>query len=137
MVTPTVDARMLRWYRGGAGDNLRRQSYGRKKGTDNAGQGRIFRAGSREIPKGQTRQTVQDIEVRYDNYEPNRPDLDLGTGDLLDDRGDPPRGKHSESSADGCRRPAKVEKKRKEGIVFNHLMEAAGALDLEKTSACS
>jgi hypothetical protein len=67
--------------------------YWTQKGNDNAGQGRIFRAGL-EIPKGQTPANRRDIEVLYDNLpEPIDLDLDLANRVIYwTDRGDPPRG---------------------------------------------
>ncbi len=67
--------------------------YWTQKGNDNAGEGRIFRAGL-EIPKGQTPANRRDIEVLFDNLpEPIDLDLDLGNRIMYwTDRGDPPRG---------------------------------------------
>ncbi len=68
--------------------------YWTQKGNDNAGEGRIFRAGL-EIPKGQTPANRRDIEVLFDNLpEPIDLDLDLGNRIMYwTDRGDPPREK--------------------------------------------
>ena len=103
--------------------------YWTQKGNDNAGEGRIFRAGL-EIPKGQTAANRKDIEVLYDNL-PEPIDLDLDLGNRLiywTDRGDPPRGNTVNRAAMDA-----VPGKRKEPeIVFNHLMEGIGlSLDLE------
>src|ERR1700689_868730 len=58
-------------------DVERGQLYWTQKGPDNAGQGRIFRAGI-EIPKGQDPQNRKDIELLYDGLpEPIDLDLDL------------------------------------------------------------
>jgi len=67
--------------------------YWTQKGSDNAGQGRIFRA-SLEIPKGQTPANRNDIELLYANLpEPIDLDLDIANRMLYwTDRGDPPRG---------------------------------------------
>jgi DNA-binding beta-propeller fold protein YncE len=102
--------------------------YWTQKGDDNAGQGRIFRAGL-EIPKGQTPANRKDIEVLYDKL-PEPIDLDLDLGNRLiywTDRGDPPRGNTVNRAAMDA-----VSGKRKEPeIVFNHLMEGIGlSLDL-------
>src|SRR5246500_2627548 len=67
--------------------------YWTQKGSDNAGEGRIFRA-NLEIPKGQTPANRNDIELLYENLpEPIDLDLDLANRTLYwTDRGDPPRG---------------------------------------------
>src|ERR1700751_3648817 len=103
--------------------------YWTQKGNENAGQGRIFRAGL-EIPKGQTPANRQDIEVLYDNLpEPIDLDLDLGNRVIYwTDRGDPPRGNTVnrapiDATPGNCKEPE---------IVFNHLLEGIGlSLDLE------
>jgi DNA-binding beta-propeller fold protein YncE len=103
--------------------------YWTQKGNDNAGQGRIFRAGL-EIPKGQTPANRQDIEVLYDNLpEPIDLDLDLGNRVIYwTDRGDPPRGNTVNRAPMD---PAPGTRKQPE-IVFNHLLEGIGlSLDLE------
>src|SRR6266849_4994504 len=108
-----LDAR--NWCVGIAVDAQGGKFYWTQKGSDNAGQGRIFRA-ALEIPKGQTPANRKDIEVLYDNL-PEPIDLDLDLGNRLiywTDRGDPPPGKRKEPE-----------------IVFNHLMEGIGlSLDL-------
>src|SRR6201993_2332500 len=67
--------------------------YWTQKGSDNAGEGRIFRA-NLEIPQGQTPANRKDIELLYAGLpEPIDPDLDLATRTIYwTDRGDPPRG---------------------------------------------
>src|SRR5260370_19174113 len=67
--------------------------YWTQKGSDNAGQGRIFRAGI-DIPVGQTPSMRKDIELLYDALpEPIDLDLDLANRIMYwTDRGDPPRG---------------------------------------------
>jgi DNA-binding beta-propeller fold protein YncE len=100
-----------------------------QKGPDNAGKGRICRAGI-EVPAGQTASNRTDIEVLYDALpEPIDLDLDLNNRVMYwTDRGDPPRGNTvnrapMDSDADG--RPAPE-------IVLTHLMEGIGiALDLK------
>jgi sugar lactone lactonase YvrE len=102
--------------------------YWTQKGNDNAGQGRIFRAGL-EIPKGQTPANRQDIEVLYDNLpEPIDLDLDLHNRVIYwTDRGDPPRG----NTVNRAPMDAAPGKRKEPEIVFNHLMEGIGlALDL-------
>lgn len=100
--------------------------YWTQKGNDNAGEGRIFRAGL-EIPKGQTPANRQDIEVLYSNLpEPIDLDLDLGNRVIYwTDRGDPPRGNTVN------RAPMDPAPGTQPEIVFNHLMEGIGlSLDL-------
>ena len=66
---------------------------GRRKGPDNAGKGRIFRA-KIDIPKRETAANRTDIELLYDGL-PEPIDLELDRKNRLiywTDRGDPPRG---------------------------------------------
>jgi DNA-binding beta-propeller fold protein YncE len=103
--------------------------YWTQKGPDNAGKGRLFRAGI-EIPKGQTASNRADIDVLYDGLpEPIDLDLDLNNRVMYwTDRGDPPRGNtvnRAPMDSDAKGRPAPE-------IVFTHLMEGIGiALDLK------
>ena len=103
--------------------------YWTQKGPDNAGRGRIFRAGI-EIPTGQTASNRADIEVLYDGLpEPIDLDLDLNNRVMYwTDRGDPPRGNtvnRAPMDSDAKGRPAPE-------IVFSHLMEGIGiALDVK------
>jgi DNA-binding beta-propeller fold protein YncE len=103
--------------------------YWTQKGPDNAGEGRIFRAGI-EIPTGQTASNRADIEVLYDGLpEPIDLELDLNNRVMYwTDRGDPPRGNtvnRAPMDAAAKGRPAPE-------IVFTHLMEGIGiALDLK------
>jgi DNA-binding beta-propeller fold protein YncE len=102
--------------------------YWTQKGNDNAGEGRIFRAGL-EIPRGQTPANRQDIEVLYDNLpEPIDLDLDLGNRVIYwTDRGDPPRG----NTVNRAPMDEASGKRKEPEIVFNHLMEGIGlSLDL-------
>jgi hypothetical protein len=67
--------------------------YRTQKGSDNAGQGRIFRA-NLETPSGQSSAHRSDIEVLFDRL-PEPIDLELDPGNRMiywTDRGDPPRG---------------------------------------------
>lgn len=103
--------------------------YWTQKGPDNAGQGRIFRAGI-DIPKGQTPSTRNDIELVYDTLpEPIDLDLDLTNRTMYwTDRGDPPRGntvnRAPMDSGPGARKDPE--------IIYNHLMEGIGlVLDLK------
>ena len=122
-----LDAR--NWCVGIAVDVNGGKLYWTQKGNDNAGQGRIFRAGL-EIPKGQTAANRKDIEVLHDNLpEPIDLDLDLGNRVIYwTDRGDPPRG----NTVNRAPMDATPGKRRGPEIVFNHLMEGIGlSLDLE------
>src|SRR5690348_2056582 len=124
---PGPDAR--KWCVGIAVDAAGGKFYWTQKGNDNAGQGRIFRAGL-EIPKGQTPANRQDIEVLYDNLpEPIDLDLDLGNRVIYwTDRGDPPRG----NTVNRAPMDAASGKRKEPEIIFNHLMEGIGlSLDLE------
>ena len=104
--------------------------YWTQKGSDNAGEGRIFRA-NLEIPKGQTPANRKDIELLYENLpEPIDLELDLANRTLYwTDRGDPPSGNTvNRAPMDPARRNGKKEPK----IVFDHLEEGIGiALDLK------
>ena len=122
-----LDAR--NWCVGIAVDVNGGKFYWTQKGNDNAGQGRIFRAGL-EIAKGQTPANRQDIEVLYDNLpEPIDLDLDLHNRVIYwTDRGDPPRG----NTVNRAPMDAPAGKRQEPEIVFNHLMEGIGlSLDLE------
>jgi hypothetical protein len=113
------------WCVGIALDVDRGHVYWTQKGSDNAGQGRIFRAGL-EIPAGQTPSTRKDIELLYDGLpEPIDLDLDLTSRTMYwTDRGDPPRGNTVNR--------APMDSRKDPGIVFSHLMEGIGlALDLK------
>jgi DNA-binding beta-propeller fold protein YncE len=104
--------------------------YWTQKGSDNAGEGRIFRA-NLEIPKGQTPANRKDIELLYENLpEPIDLELDLANRTLYwTDRGDPPSGNTvNRAPMDPARRNGKKEPE----IVFDHLEEGIGiALDLK------
>jgi DNA-binding beta-propeller fold protein YncE len=103
--------------------------YWTQKGPDNAGKGRIFRAGI-EIPTGRAASSRADIEVLYDGLpEPIDLELDLNNRVMYwTDRGDPPRGNtvnRAPMDSDAQARPDPE-------IVFTHLMEGIGiALDLK------
>ena len=102
--------------------------YWTQKGSDNAGEGRIFRT-NLEIPKGQTSANRKDIELLYENLpEPIDLELDLANRTMYwTDRGDPPRGNTVN------RAPMDSDNGKKEPqIILNHLMEGIGiALDLK------
>src|SRR6266849_8434468 len=113
------------WCVGIALDIDRGHVYWTHKGPDNAGQGRICRAGI-DIPVGQTPSTREDIELLYDALpEPIDLDLDLANRTMYwTDRGDPPRGNTVNR--------ATMDSRKDQEIVFNHLMEGIGlALDLK------
>jgi DNA-binding beta-propeller fold protein YncE len=117
-----------KWCVGMAVDVNSGKLYWTQKGNDNAGQGRIFRAGV-EIPKGQTPANRKDIEVLYDNLpEPIDLDLDLGNRVIYwTDRGDPPRG----NTVNRAPMDAAAGKRKEPEIIFDHLMEGIGlSLDL-------
>ena len=124
---PGPDA--TKWCVGVAVDVDGGKVYWTQKGPDNAGKGRMFRAGI-EIPTGQTASNRADIEVLYDGLpEPIDLDLDLNNRVMYwTDRGDPPRGNtvnRAPMDSDAKGRPAPE-------IVFTHLMEGIGiALDLK------
>jgi hypothetical protein len=118
-----------KWCVGIALDTERRHIYWTQKGSDNAGEGRIFRAGM-DIPKGQTPSTRKDIETLYDSLpEPIDLDLDLNNRIMYwTDRGDPPRG----NTVNRAPMDVKPGARKDPEIVFNHLMEGIGlALDLK------
>jgi hypothetical protein len=120
---PGRDAK--KWCVGITLDAKRRQIYWTQKGPDNAGEGKICRAGV-EIPKGETAATRSDIEVFFDRLpEPIDLELDLENRVLYwTDRGDPPRG-NTVNRASVDAKPEAPE------IVFDHLMEGIGiALDI-------
>ena len=73
-----------KWCVGVAIDIDRDHVYWTQKGGDNAGKGRLFRAGI-EIPTGQTASDRADIELLYDGLpEPIDLELDLNSRHLLD-----------------------------------------------------
>jgi DNA-binding beta-propeller fold protein YncE len=124
---PGPDA--TKWCVGVAVDVDGGKVYWTQKGADNAGRGRMFRAGI-DVPTGQTASNRADIEVLYDGLpEPIDLDLDLNNRVMYwTDRGDPPRGNtvnRAPMDSDAKGRPAPE-------IVFSHLMEGIGiALDLK------
>ena len=104
--------------------------YWTQKGSDNAGEGRIFRA-NLEIPKGQSAANRKDIELLYDGLpEPIDLELDLANRTMYwTDRGDPPRGNTVNRAPMD---PSQGNGKREPVVIFDHLMEGIGiALDLK------
>jgi hypothetical protein len=122
---PGRDAR--KWCVGITVDPKRRQIYWTQKGPDNAGEGKICRAGI-EIPKGETAANRSDIKVFVDRL-PEPIDLELDVEHRVlywTDRGDPPRG-NTVNRAPVDAKPEAPE------IVFDHLMEGIGiALDVSE-----
>ncbi len=118
-----------RWCVGVAIDVDGGKVYWTQKGPDNAGKGRICRAGI-DVPTGQTASNRADIEVLYDGLpEPIDLDLDLNNRVMYwTDRGDPPRGNtvnRAPMDSDANGRPAPE-------TVLTHLMEGIGiALDFK------
>ena len=115
-----------KWCVGVALDHAKGQIYWTQKGSDNAGEGRIFRGGI-DIPAGQTAASRSDIEVWHDGL-PEPIDLEFdaaGRRLYWTDRGDPPRGNTvNRASVDGPSNPQSE-------ILVDHLMEAIGlALDI-------
>ena len=120
---------LTRWCVGIALDLDRNQIYWTQKGADNAGQGRIFRAGI-DIPAGESPSNRSDIEVLYNGL-PEPIDLEIDHVKRIlywTDRGDPPLGNtvnRAPLDAAANARPAPE-------IVFRNLMEGIGiALDRE------
>jgi hypothetical protein len=104
--------------------------YWTQKGSDNAGEGRIFRA-NLEIPKGQTPSNRTDIEILYEGLpEPIDLELDLANRTMYwTDRGDPPRGNTVNRAPMD---PSQGNGEKDPVIIFDHLMEGIGiALDLK------
>ena len=120
---------LRKWCVGIAVDAAGGKFYWTQKGSDNAGQGRVFRANI-ELPAGQTPANRRDIELLYDNLpEPIDLDIDPTTRTLYwTDRGDPPRGNTVNRAPMD---PTPGNRKDPE-IVFSNLMEGIGlALDLK------
>ncbi|THD79292.1 MAG: 3-hydroxyacyl-CoA dehydrogenase [Phenylobacterium sp.] len=115
-----------RWCVGIAIDPQAGEIYWTQKGSDNAGVGRILRAGI-ELPPGQTAANRSDVEVWIDRL-PEPIDLEIDHEQRLlywTDRGDPPNGNTvNRASLDSPPGKARPE------IVLTHLMEGIGlALD--------
>jgi hypothetical protein len=120
---------LTKWCVGIAVDPDRGHIYWTHKGPDNAGVGRLCRAGI-DIPEGQSATARTDIDVLYDGL-PEPIDIELDHKNRLiywTDRGDPPRGNtvnRAPMDAGPKGRPAPE-------ILFTHLMEGIGiALDLK------
>jgi DNA-binding beta-propeller fold protein YncE len=117
-----------RWCVGIAVDPQGGKIYWTQKGPDNAGQGRIFRAGI-DIPAGETPATRTDIELLFADL-PEPIDLDLDHMNRMlywTDRGDPPRG----NTVNRASMDTQPNTHAKSEILVTHLMEGIGlALDL-------
>jgi DNA-binding beta-propeller fold protein YncE len=116
-----------RWCVGIAIDPERRQIYWTQKGGDNAGVGRILRAGI-DIPKGETAINRGDVEVFFNGLpEPIDLEIDLEHRILYwTDRGNPPSG-NTVNRAPIDAKPAQNVPE----IVVSDLMEGIGiALDV-------
>jgi hypothetical protein len=115
-----------KWCVGVTLDHAKGQIYWTQKGADNAGQGRILRAGI-DIPAGQTAANRQDIEIWLDGLpEPIDLEFDASSRRMYwTDRGDPPLGNTlNRALVDGASDAAPE-------ILVDHLMEAIGvALDV-------
>jgi len=115
-----------KWCVGVALDHARRQIFWTQKGPDNAGLGKILRAGI-EVPPGETAAGRSDIEVWCDGL-PEPIDLEFDPrGRVLywTDRGDPPAGNTVNRAGVDAPAPRAPE------ILIRHLMEGIGlALDL-------
>ena len=115
-----------KWCVGIAIDHDGGKIYWTQKGSDNANEGRIFRANI-DIPKGETAANRGDIEVFFDKLpEPIDLDLDLAKRMIYwTDRGNPPKG-NSVSRAP-IDKPGKDQE-----ILVSDLMEGIGlTLDLK------
>jgi DNA-binding beta-propeller fold protein YncE len=123
---PGRDAK--KWCVGIAVDHDGGKVYWTQKGSDNSGDGRIFRA-NLELQKGQNPAKRTDIELFFDKLpEPIDLDLDLKKRTIYwTDRGNPPKGNTvSRASMD---KADKAGKRRK--ILVSDLMEGIGlSLDL-------
>lgn len=121
---------LTRWCVGIALDAEDRKIYWTQKGRDNAGEGRIFRAGF-DLPAGETPETRTDIELFFANL-PEPIDLDIDpTNRMLywTDRGDPPRGNTVNCASMDSPANSQVQSQ----ILITHLMEGIGlALDLKR-----
>jgi DNA-binding beta-propeller fold protein YncE len=118
-----------RWCVGIAVDPERRQVYWTQKGGDNAGQGRILRAGI-DIPSGETPSARTDVELLFANL-PEPIDLDIDPANRMlywTDRGDPPRG----NTVNRAPMDKSAHFQAEPEILISHLMEGIGlALDLK------
>jgi hypothetical protein len=114
------DARdQMRWCVGITLDPKLRKIYWTQKGPDDAGMGRILRAGI-DIPEGERPSMRSDVEVVFDRL-PEPIDLELDVENRVlywTDRGDPPRGNTVNR--------APIDERAEPEIVVTHLMEGIG-----------
>jgi hypothetical protein len=114
-----------KWCVGVALDHARGQLYWTQKGSDNAGQGRVLRAGL-EIPAGETAASRSDIELWCGGL-PEPIDLEFDPAERVmywTDRGDPPAGNTVNRAGVDSPKPSPE-------LLISHLMEGIGiALDL-------
>ena len=125
-----VDRRdQTRWCVGIAVDAEGGKFYWTQKGGDNAGQGRIFRAGI-DIPQGEEPSTRTDIELLFADL-PEPIDLDLDPVNRMlywTDRGDPPRG----NTVNRASMDTPPNSHSDSEVLITHLMEGIGlTLDLK------
>jgi hypothetical protein len=116
-----------KWCVGIAVDPVRKQIYWTQKGADNAGVGRILRAGI-EIPKGETAANRSDIEIFFNGLpEPIDLEIDFERRILYwTDRGNPPSGNTVNRAPIDAKPGQNVPQ-----IVVSDLMEGIGiALDV-------
>lgn len=112
-----------RWCVGIAVDAEGGKIYWTQKGGDNAGQGRIFRAGI-DIPQGEGPSTRTDIDLLFADL-PEPIDLDLDPVSRMlywTDRGDPPRG----NTVNRASMDTVPNSHTKSDILITHLMEGIG-----------
>ncbi len=118
-----------RWCVGIAVDADGGKIYWTQKGGDNAGQGRIFRAGIEILP-GEEPAKRTDIELLFEDL-PEPIDLDIDPSSRMlywTDRGDPPRGNTVNRASMDIAANSHAESQ----ILITHLMEGIGlALDLK------
>jgi DNA-binding beta-propeller fold protein YncE len=118
-----------RWCVGIAVDPEEGKIYWTQKGADNAGQGRVFRAGI-DIPAGETPTTRTDVELLFADL-PEPIDLDFDHVNRMlywTDRGDPPRGNTVNRASIDTVPNSHAESE----ILVTHLMEGIGlSLDLK------
>jgi hypothetical protein len=118
-----------RWCVGIAVDTASGHFYWSQKGPDNAGLGRIFRAGI-NLPAGESAQARSDIELLYKELpEPIDLELDLARRQIYwTDRGDPPNGNTvNRAPMDPAPSAGGLPE-----ILVTHLMEGIGiALDFD------
>lgn len=119
---------LTRWCVGITVDPVRRHIYWTQKGPDNAGLGRIFRAGI-DLPEGEDATDRSDIEVVFDDL-PEPIDLELDLEHRLlywTDRGNPPVG----NTVNRARIDPQPGSGRPQETVLGDLMEGIGiALDV-------